>query len=650
MSQDFILQCIHTANIANARQDFDTAVWWCNQAIGLAPELPEAWFNLGIALRGKQQWREALLAFQKTSALTQQSAEAQNGIGYQLMEMDRAAEASACLQRAIALNPAYPLPYVNLGIICSQNRQLDEAIRLFQRAIELQPDLAIAYINLGGMLNQQKQFALAEAACRKAVELDPLAPDAWNNLGLVLMDMNKAEAAACFDQCLKLEPQFPYLQGDLLCSKLKAADWSEFSSLRDELETKIKEGERVSMPFSLLMLSGRPELQRRAAEIYTQDKHPTSELLGPLKHAPRNHQRIKLGFFSADFRTHPVSQLVCELLEHMDTSKFELLAFSFGSSAEDPLRTRIIKAVDQFIDARQLSDLQTAQLARELGIDIAIDLGGHTGDARTGVFALRSAPIQMNYLGFPGTLGASYIDYLLCDPVVCPPGSEPLYTEKLARLPHCFMPYDSTQTISDRKFTRTEFSLPDKGFVFCCFNNHHKINPEVFDVWMRLLKQVSGSVLWLTHANPALRDNLQWEAETRGIEPQRLVFAPRMELLEEHLARFRLADLFLDTWPYNAHTTACDALWAGVPVLTYEGLTFASRVAASLLTSIGLPELITNSAASYESAAIEFAAHPEQLLALRKKLAENRTSSPLFDTQRLARDMGTLFADMIEKI
>ena len=331
----------------------------------------------------------------------------------------------------------------------------------------------------------------------------------------------------------------------------------------------------------------------------------------------------------------------------MDKSRFEVFAFSFGSSKEDALRQRVSKAVEHFIDVSGKSDPQIAQLARDMAVDIAIDLGGHTGDARTGVFALRAAPIQVNYLGFPGTMGASYIDYLLCDSVVCPPGSEAVYSEKIARLPHCFMPHDSTQVISDRVFTRAEFDLPDKGFVFCCFNNHYKINPDVFDIWMRLLQKLPSSVLWLSDASVSIQDKLRQEAAARGVASQRIVFARRLERMDEHLARYRLADLFIDTWPYNAHTTACDALWAGLPVLTCAGQTFASRVAASLLTSIGLPELITTSPSNYEATALDLATQPEKLKGIGHKLANNRSSAPLFDTRQLANDLGNLLTSLV---
>jgi predicted O-linked N-acetylglucosamine transferase (SPINDLY family) len=296
-----------------------------------------------------------------------------------------------------------------------------------------------------------------------------------------------------------------------------------------------------------------------------------------------------------------------------------------------------------------MSDAEVATLSRQKRVDIAIDLGGHTTGSRTGVFALRAAPIQVSYLGFPGTMGALYVDYLLTDRVVCPSGSEVFYTEKLARLPNCFMPHDSMQEISVQAFTRQEFGLPENGFVFCCFNNHYKINPPVFDVWMRLLQKLPGSVLWLSDGHQLIKDNLIKEASARGVDPSRLVFAMRLNSMADHLARYRLADLFIDTLPYNAHTTACDSLWAGLPVLTCAGESFASRVAASLLTTIGLPELVTDSHEAYEALALELATHPDKLAAIRQKLADNRLTTPLFDTQRLARDMEKLFSTMYER-
>lgn len=356
--------------------------------------------------------------------------------------------------------------------------------------------------------------------------------------------------------------------------------------------------------------------------------------------------RIRIGYFSADFRVHPVAQLLVELIELLDRTRFELIGYSLRRPDASPLGQRMALAFDRFIDVSENSDAELVTLAREMQLDIAVNLSGHTAGSRTNVFAKRIAPVQVNYLGYPGTMGADYMDYLITDHVVCPPDSEAWYTEKLARLPNCFMPHDSRQKISERTPSRIESGLPERGFVFVCFNNQYKITPEVFSVWMRLLRQVDGSVLWLTDGPEMMKRNLQREAMVRGVASERLIFAKRVEAMEDHLARYSLADLFVDTLPYNAHTTACDALWAGVPVLTRTGQAFASRVAASLLHAVGLPELVTDSPEAYEALALSLARDPALMAGVRRRLAEQRATCALFDTHRLAEDMACLFTAM----
>jgi len=385
-------------------------------------------------------------------------------------------------------------------------------------------------------------------------------------------------------------------------------------------------------------------LQRQAAEIWMRDKCPENPGLGALP-VRMPGSKIRIGYFSADFHNHATMFLMAQVFERHDRSRFELVAFSFGPDTQDAMRARAVAAFDQFLDVRTRSDEAVAALSRELGIDIAVDLKGYTEHERTGIFALRAAPIQVNYLGYPGTMGAPFIDYLIADPVLIPAEARVQYTEKIAYLPHSYQPNDTHRIIADRVFTREELGLPEKGFVFCCFNSSYKITPQVFDVWVRILQQVPGSVLWLFKEHAATELNLRREAVQRGLDPARLVFAPRMEL-PEHLARHRQADLFLDTLPYNAHTTASDALWTGLPVLTCMGQSMASRVAASLLHALELPELVTQTEQDYEALAVSLAQTPDKLRTLCTKLQENRLTSPLFDTDMFTRDIERLYTRM----
>ena len=435
-----------------------------------------------------------------------------------------------------------------------------------------------------------------------------------------------------------MKPDITWIRGDLVYTSTKICNWTSLQSHLDNIRTRVAKNEKTINPFSLLALTDNDLLHAKASKTYNQSKHPSNLILGPTLKS-QDHQKIRVGYYSADFRDHPVAFLTAELFELHDKNKFEIFAFSFSGHDNSPIRSRLKSAFNQFIDVSGMSDLEVAQLSRELEIDIAVDLGGYTNDSRTGIFAYRAAPIQINYLGYPGTMGADYIDYIVADKTLIPENSQQFYSEKIIYLPNTYQVNDRKRAIADKQFTREELGLPEKGFVFCCFNNSYKILPEIFASWMRILKAVEVSVLWLFEGDPTFRSNFQNEMIKLGIDPTRAVFAKRVDAMSDHLARHSQADLFIDTWPYNAHTTASDALWSGLPVLTLMGQSFASRVAASLLNAIGLPELITNSLAEYEALAIELATNPKKLDALKTTLAKNRLSAPLFDTPLFTKNL-----------
>jgi len=363
---------------------------------------------------------------------------------------------------------------------------------------------------------------------------------------------------------------------------------------------------------------------------------------------PPKKNRIRIGYYSSDFYNHATSYLIAELIELHNRKIFEVIAFSFGRDSKDKMQLRISKAFDQFIDVRLKSDKDIAIISREMSIDIAIDLKGFTQGQRLGIFSYRAAPIQVNYIGYPGSMASEYIDYIIADRLLIPSQSRKYYSEKIVYLPNSYQVNDRKREITDKLFTKEELGLPPDGFVFCCFNNNFKITPYIFDEWVRILEAVAGSILWLLEDNPTAKVNLQKEIRQRGIEPSRLIFAKRLEL-PHHLARHRVADLFLDTSPCNAHTTASDALWAGLPVLTCIGESFASRVAASLLNAIELPELITTSKEQYVNTAIELATKPEKLNTIKEKLNRNRLTTALFDTQRYTKHIEDAFTQMYER-
>jgi protein O-GlcNAc transferase len=519
------------------------------------------------------------------------------------------------------------------GLALFSSRDYPAAESRFTDALALAPDRVSILTNLSATLIKQKKTAQAREFAERAIQADPQAFEGWLNKGICAFE-SKAyeEAAASFVKTLALKPDYDYALGLLMDARLWSCDWQDYSETAAEITRRIQQGRLVMGPFSFLTLSNSAADQFICARHYAQAEYPVPAVELPALR-PYHHDKIRLAYVSADFHDHATSYLMAELFERHDKNRFELSAWSFGPDATGGMRARLLRSFDAFINVRDLTDLQVAQLMREKEIDIAVDLKGFTTDCRPGIFAHRPAPLQVSYLGYPGTMGVDYIDYLLGDRWVTPTEHEPFYTEQIVRLPHSYQVNDSQRKIAEASSSRQDERLPAQGFVFCCFNNNYKITPTVFDVWMRLLHQVPGSVLWLLQDNPAAANNLQAEARQRGIAPERLVFARRVNL-PEHLARQRLADLFLDTLPINAHTTASDALWAGLPVLTCLGDGFAGRVAASLLHAVGLPELVTHSLADYEALALQLATTPAQLIDLRTRLARQRLSHPLFDSTR----------------
>jgi predicted O-linked N-acetylglucosamine transferase (SPINDLY family) len=454
-------------------------------------------------------------------------------------------------------------------------------------------------------------------------------------------------AFADYELALSIKPNYEYLKGVHFATKMNICDWRDLDDEWKDICVDIELSKKVIAPFMVLPISDSIDLHRKVAELWVGEKHP-SHLAHQLRQKKDKYSKIKVGYFSADYHEHATMYLMAQLFEMHDKSKFEIIGFSFGPDKQDAMRQRAVAAFSQFYDVRDKTDQEIAQFSRDLGLDIAVDLKGVTQDARLGIFSFRAAPIQVSYLGYPGTLGADYIDYLIADKTLIPTQSQQHYSEKIVYLPDSYQVNDRHRVIASTQFTRQELGLPEDAFVFCCFNNNFKITPDVFDSWVRILKAVDTSVLWLFQDNSIAAMNLHKEAALRGIDPARLIFATRMEL-PEHLARHKAADLFLDTLPYNAHTTASDALWAGLPVLTCMGESFAGRVAASLLNAIGLPELVTETRTDYEAQAIELAKNPAKLKKIKEKLEHNRLTTPLFDTARFTKNIEAAYSQMFER-
>jgi predicted O-linked N-acetylglucosamine transferase (SPINDLY family) len=616
-------------------RDFDAALQTFDRMIALRPDYAEAHNNRATALRELGRYLEAVQSYDQAIALRPAYAEAHYNRGNSLQCLRRYDEAIQAYDRAIALRPDYVEAIGNRGNALHELNQNVAAIACYDRAIALRGDYAEAYNNRGNALRDLKQYQAAIASYDQAIALRPERAEAHYNRAVTLQDSDQhAAAIQGFERALALKPDYDYLLGLMLHSRMQLCNWHDLRHWTTQVEAGVNLGKKVTTPFPLLALSDDPELQSKAAAIVVADRFSGLDAGIDIAKHPRR-QRIRLGYYSADFHNHATAYLMAELFERHNRRRFELFAFSFGPERDDEMRRRLLSAFDHFIDVRSKSDQEVAALSRELQIDVALDLKGYTRDCRPGIFASRAAPIQVAYLGYPGTTAARHIDYLIADPVLVPAGSRPAYSERIVYLPDSYQPNDRRRMISERRFTRAEMSLPDQGMVFCSFNNTFKITPSVFDVWAHILRRVDGSVLWLLADTAEAVRNLRSEAALRGLDPQRLIFADRLPL-SDHLARHRLADLFLDTFPCNAHTTASDALWAGLPLVTCAGRTFASRVAASLLSAVALPDLVTESLQEYEELAVALAKEPERLADLRRRLGEQQLNAPLFATERFA--------------
>src|SRR5580658_5309254 len=620
------------------------------RALKLKPDYAEAHSNRGVALQELKRFEDALDSYARALQIKPDYAEAYNNRGVALQELKRPDDALDSFERALKLKPDYAEAYNNRGAVLQELKRPDDALDSFERALKLKPDYAEAYNNRGAALQELKRPDDALDSYARALEIKPDYAEAHSNLGGALQELKRFEdALGSYERALKINPDCDWLYGLWLYTRLQLCEWSDLASQVTAVVARIGQGKRTTSPFPVLALIDSLSVQRAAAETWVREKHPPSRALPPLEKRGHRHDKIRVGYFSGDYRDHPVAFLTAEMFEKHDRSRFEVNAFSFGPDTQDEMRKRMERAFDRFIDVRGKSDLDVVRLARTMELDIAVDLGGFTEGCRPNVFALRAAPLQVNYLGYAGTMGAEYIDYIVADQTLIPKESHEQYSERIVYLPNSYQVNDRKRPIAGKEFSRAELGLPATGFVFCCFNNSFKINPDTFDGWMRILRQVTGSVLWLAAVNETAANNLRKEAESRGVAAGRLLFARRMASFPEHLARYRTADLFIDTLPYNAHATASDALWAGLPVLTRRGESYAARVGASLLNAIGLPELVTTTPEQYEATAIELASNPARLAEFKDRLRRNRLAMPLFDTEQFTRHLENAYTQMYER-
>ena len=599
------------ANLLGMLGREDEALAAYDRALALEPGNERIWYNRGILLEKRKNLGDAEASFSRALALKPDFAAALNNRAHLRRQLGRNQEALADLDRALAAQPADMAMLYNRATLLSALKRYDEALAGFNAVLAREPDNAAA-LSARGMLLWDR-FRRYEPA---------------------LADMERA---------LALGPRADWARGDLLHLKMLGGVWQGFDQELALIDEGVRDGKPVIRPFAHQALSASPQALHKSAMLFTDRVYPPLPALCKSKRG--NHGRIRVGYLCGAFNKHALAYLAAGLYEAHDRNRFEIIALDAGRNDNSAIRARLESAFDKFIPIAALSDQEAAEKILSEEIDILVNVDGYSGHLRMGVFARRPAPVQVNWLGFPGTLGANYIDYIIADPIVIPESDRRFFSEKIVTLPHAYQVNDSKRAIAGSAGTKADHGLPENGFVFCNFNQSYKLTPSHFSLFLKIMKQVPGSVLWLLEANEVFHANLRAQAAHQGVDASRLIFAPIIPI-EDHLARLSLADLFLDTLPYNAHTTCSDALWAGLPLLTCRGTAFAGRVAASLISVMGVPELITGNLEEFESLALKLAREPDLMKALRDKIAANRASSPLFDTDLYRRHIEAAYQTM----
>jgi len=626
---------------------FQEALSAYDGALKVRPDLAEAWLGRCFTLAQSGRHDEALAAADSALKLRPGYAEAWVGRGNALLDCDRPEEAAIAYDRALAIQPNLAAAWSGRGNILLRSGHHQDAEAAFGRALTEDSGFADAWIGRGKALLALGLHESASTALGRALALNPRLAHAWLARGQVAyLQKRYDDALTAWEKTLALSPDQPGVAAACLRIRQHLCDWAGFATACEAARSSVRNGQTIA-PFMFIAIPSTPPEQMQCARAWIESNFRSASVTARCG-ARRDRDRIHIAYLSADFHQHATAQLTAGLFEHHDRSRFEVTAISVGPNDHSDMRRRIEAAFERFVEAKPLGEDQIADMIRDLEVDILVDLKGYTQDARTGILAKRPAPIQVNYLGFPGTLGAGFVDYIIADRTLIPEHEFDCYAEKVAWLPDSYQPNDRNRPIADTAPVRTEHGLPEAGFVFCCFNDNYKITPIVFSCWMRILLAVENSVLWLFEDNPAAANNLRREAATAGVAPERLVFARRLPNAE-HLARHRCADLFLDTLPYGAHTTASDALWSGLPVMTCLGDTFAGRVGASLLHAIQLPELIATTMADYERLAIDLGNDPARLAGLKRTLARQRLTTPLFDTARFTRQIEAAYSEMMDR-
>lgn len=650
--------CLLLGNLYAGADQPDRAMACYEDRLALDPNHAQAHYFLGEVFQKLGRPHDAIAHYRKALEAQPDLVEACNNLGsIQFNELLNAEEAIAWYRKALALRPDIAEIHFNLGIVYKAQGSFEQAAACFRQALQLKADFAHAHCGLGDLMVEMGRPAEARAHYQRTVEIKPDHAAAWYGIASSLIAERKDDGGLVdyFRRALELDPGLFTARGLMVYHMLQRCDWTDLNEhvrvLRSAIYSVESAGKSKVAPLAFLALPGTTAAdQKQCAERWVSYEYRMfPELRGKMGfdfNRPRG-DKIRIGYLSADFRNHPVSFLMAEVFELHDRNRFHVTAYSYGPDDGTPMRQRLKHAFDSFVEVEPESIEAVAKRIYADGTDILVDLTGHTQESRSAIMALRPAPVQVNYLGFPGTMGADFIDYMIADRFTVPPEMRKHYTEDIVWLPDCFQANDSRRPRPPAP-TRQACGLPETGFVFCCFNQTFKILPEVFDVWCRLLQDVPGSILWLAATHPQAEANLRAEAQARGVDAARLVMAPLM-YRDSHLARLQCADLFLDTLPFNAGTTCSDALWMGLPVVTCAGDAFAARMAGSLLTAIGAPELITYNLDDYFLLARDLALDAERCAAVRRKIEVNRDAAPLFDTRRFVTNLENAYIDMLQR-
>ena len=647
LKENFAEAHAHRGNVLRELNRYEEALASYDKAISLKTNFAEAHAHRGNVLRELNRYEEALASYDKAISLKTNFAEAHAHRGNVLRELNRYEEALASYDKAISLKTNFAEVYVNRGNALRELKRINEALVSYESAIALKPNLVDAHLNRGNALRDLKRIEDALTSYDKAISLKNDYAEAHFNRGNLLLEVNRYDQALkSFQQTINLKPNYQFLLGITQQTSMYLCDWNQFDEILDAIKKTIIERKYSCTPFSIVGLLDDPELQKQCSIMYSKIRCP--DLSKEIDNFHSNKEKPRIAYFSADFHDHATMHLIMDVFRNHDRSKFDFYAFSFGPDTTDLWRAEVKNLFTQFIDVRDKSDQEIAQLAKTLCIDIAIDLKGYTRHSRPKIFSYRAAPIQINYLGYPGTMGSKSIDYIIADKFIIPEESQNFYTEKVLYLPNCYQPNMKKRIVSEKKFSRNDFDLPEDSIIYCSFNNAYKITPNIFEIWIEILKCVDNSVLWLLVTNSTAKENLKEFANSKGIDTSRLIFADSLPI-EEHLSRLPLADIFLDTFPCNAHTTASDAIRMGLPLITIAGQSFPSRVAASILKTVHLENLIVNDEKSYKDLAIKLGKNRNELNTIKDQLKACINTSSLFDSTQYTRDLEFLYEHLLHQ-